>query len=312
MKYVFLCIAALFLLGNTVYVYSEASAEQRRPTVSEQRVVFSTSHGDLVFAFYQGAAPEHMAQIIRLVRLGLYNSVKAFRIIPGFIVQFEEIRERGAPFSREQSASLRPIKAEFSSEIKHLKGRLSMARWGNNPDSAVSSFSVLLGDAPHLDGKYTVFGFLESGGSVINKMLSIPLRRSLPSKDIYVINAYVVNHKDEYYGANTFDAEEIVAGQAVVVDDTASIGGRRNDGLHNVVSILIGVIIAVSLLGFFLQKQLNKSQVVSLLLVNILISTFTLVIVLLPRSSDMPWMGVALFVGIFVLFRLMSNFEKKP
>jgi cyclophilin family peptidyl-prolyl cis-trans isomerase len=34
-----------------------------------------------------------------------------------------------------------------------------MARW-DAEDSAVSSFSIMLGDAPHLDKKYTVFGRL--------------------------------------------------------------------------------------------------------------------------------------------------------
>lgn len=36
-------------------------------------------------------------------------------------------------------------------------GVLSMAR-GSDPNSGGSSFSVLLGDAPHLDMQYSIFG----------------------------------------------------------------------------------------------------------------------------------------------------------
>jgi len=304
------CVIVLLFCVSTLPVYSEEQVQQHAPVVSEKRVIFTTNYGDLVFAFYPEVAPGHMAQITNLVTLGLYNSVQAFRIIPGFVLQFEEIHERSVPFSREQSAALVPIKAEFSAEIKHSKGLLSMARWENNPDSAVSSFSILLGNAPHLDGQYTVFGFLESGGSVVNKILSIPLRRGLPSKKIYIKNAYVVNHKEEYYSTNALDAEEITE-VISPVDSTDTTGLHRNNGLQNVMSILVGVIVVISLLGFVLQNRINKNHVVSLLLVNVLIGVFVLMIVLLPRSSSVPWLSVLLFAGMFALFRIMSNFERK-
>ena len=42
--------------------------------------------------------------------------------------------------------------------VKHDKrGSLSMARH-SDPGSGKSSFSILLGPAPHLDNEYTVFG----------------------------------------------------------------------------------------------------------------------------------------------------------
>jgi cyclophilin family peptidyl-prolyl cis-trans isomerase len=43
------------------------------------------------------------------------------------------------------------VPGEFS-DVRHVRGILSMGRY-DDPDSATSSFSILLGDAPHLDGK---------------------------------------------------------------------------------------------------------------------------------------------------------------
>ena len=42
-------------------------------------------------------------------------------------------------------------------QMKHVRGVLSMGRY-DDPNSATSSFSILLGDAPHLDGQYCAFG----------------------------------------------------------------------------------------------------------------------------------------------------------
>jgi cyclophilin family peptidyl-prolyl cis-trans isomerase len=40
----------------------------------------------------------------------------------------------------------------------HKKYRLSMAHIDADANAAVTSFSIILGDSPHLDHKYTVFG----------------------------------------------------------------------------------------------------------------------------------------------------------
>ena len=50
------------------------------------------------------------------------------------------------------------VPLEVLSDLKHDKrGILSLARH-SDPNSGGSSFSILLGAAPHLDMQYTVFG----------------------------------------------------------------------------------------------------------------------------------------------------------
>lgn len=48
------------------------------------------------------------------------------------------------------------------------RGTLSMARF-DDPDSGTSSFSILLGNATHLNSKYTIFGAMLDGDDVLDK-----------------------------------------------------------------------------------------------------------------------------------------------
>ncbi len=49
-----------------------------------------------------------------------------------------------------------------------------MARVADNPDSAGSQFFICVKDAPFLDRQYTVFGEVESGIDVVDKIVSQP------------------------------------------------------------------------------------------------------------------------------------------
>src|SRR5205085_9880757 len=84
------------------------------------------------------------------------------------------------------------IPAEFST-IPHRRGTLSMARSDDDPDSAETSFSILLGDAPHLDGKYTVFGHVESGWEALDEMVRVPRKGTTPLARVEVYRAEAVD-----------------------------------------------------------------------------------------------------------------------
>ena len=49
-----------------------------------------------------------------------------------------------------------PIKGEFRADVKHVRGIVSMAH-GDDPDSATTSFFLMLGPADHLDGQFRGF-----------------------------------------------------------------------------------------------------------------------------------------------------------
>jgi dolichyl-diphosphooligosaccharide---protein glycosyltransferase len=58
------------------------------------------------------------------------------------------------------------------SDIKHTKYIVSMAR-GNDINSAGSQFFIMVGNAPWLDGLYTVFGEVVEGHDVVDKIAAL-------------------------------------------------------------------------------------------------------------------------------------------
>ena len=140
------------------------------PADKNVRAILHTNVGDLVLAFFPDEAPNTVAQILRLIRSGAYDTTYFYRVEPGFIAQISNVYGRALPLTPEQRALIQKIPLEASS-LKHQRGILSLAR-GEDPNSGESSFFIMLGDAPHLDGKYAVFGKVLSGLDVLQKIES--------------------------------------------------------------------------------------------------------------------------------------------
>ena len=100
-----------------------------------------------------------MPHITALFRSGCYNSDQFFRVDKGFVAQVSDVVSgRLAPLSPlQREEAERAVPLEVVTGVQHHAGTLSMARHAD-PNSGKSSFSVLLGDAPHLNMQYTVFG----------------------------------------------------------------------------------------------------------------------------------------------------------
>src|SRR5262249_8376418 len=143
------------------------------PRAGPERVVLHTAAGDIVLALYPDVAPRHVEQVLHLTRLGVYDTTHFYRVEPNFVVQVSTALDRTEPLTAAQRAAVHPLPAEFARGGPR-RGVLSMARQDNDPDSAETSFSILLADAPHLDGKYTVFGHVESGMDVVDEICRVP------------------------------------------------------------------------------------------------------------------------------------------
>ena len=68
-----------------------------------------------------------------------------------------ELEGNAQMYMQEEAEKTVPL--EVQQHVKHYKrGILSMGRM-DDPDSGQSSFSILLGPAPHLDMHYTIWGY---------------------------------------------------------------------------------------------------------------------------------------------------------
>ena len=101
-------------------------------------------------------APNHVSRIKELVRAKFYDGTPFHRVIEDFMAQ------GGDPTGTGTGGSNKPnLRAEFSKE-PHVRGTCAMAR-SSNPDSANSQFFICFGDAPWLNGNYTIWGKVVSG-----------------------------------------------------------------------------------------------------------------------------------------------------
>ena len=115
--------------------------------------------------------------------------------------------------------------------------------------------------APHLDGGYTIFGHIESGGSVVNKILSIPLKGEAPSQRIAINRAYVVDDIDAYFQTHSRDPidnmGQVQTTQLSVQSQDGSQKSVPQTQINQLIAILLSAIILVSLLGVLLQKHIR-------------------------------------------------------
>ncbi|KAL8518749.1 hypothetical protein ACS0TY_009928 [Phlomoides rotata] len=164
------------------------------PELGSERVVFQTNYGDIEFGFYPSVAPKTVEHISKLVRLGCYNTNHFFRVDKGFVAQVADVSSgRTAPMNELQRMEAdKTIVGEFS-YVKHVRGILSMGRY-SDPDSAQSSFSILLGDAPHLDHEYAIFGKVTKGDETLRKLEEVPTHKEgifvMPTERIAILSTY--------------------------------------------------------------------------------------------------------------------------
>lgn len=172
-------------------------------------VLIMTSMGDIVLRLYN-ETPLHRDNFVEKVRTGFYDSLLFHRVINQFMIQGGDPNSKKSAAGQTLGAGSAPgerIPAEFRTDqhIYHKRGALAAARDGN-PQKASSNCQFYLvqrkpwrageldtlvrarrlsiseeqrqlyireGGTPHLDGAYTVFGEIESGLEVVDKIAAV-------------------------------------------------------------------------------------------------------------------------------------------
>ena len=151
---------------------TEATSETITPTSTSPIATISTNFGDIVIELKPDVAPNTVANFVELADSKFYDDTLFHRIISTFVIQ------GGDPNTIDQPPGTwgtggpgYTIDAEISN-LKHTKYMVSMAR-GTDINSAGSQFFIVTGDAPFLDGKYTIFGEVIQGKEVVDKIASL-------------------------------------------------------------------------------------------------------------------------------------------
>jgi len=124
-----------------------------------------TSRGPMVFELLPAEAPLHVHNFLALVEREHYQGTTFHRVVPDFVIQGGDVRGDGNGATPWRGSSLRN---EFTPRT-YDRGCLGMPRHAD-PDSGGSQFFVTHRPTPHLDGRYTIFGLLRSGGDVLDRI----------------------------------------------------------------------------------------------------------------------------------------------
>jgi len=139
-----------------VYIHPSVVAPAYSPRVS-----IDTRHGTIVIELDVIDAPLTTWNFLELARRGFYTGVSFHRVVPNFVIQ------AGDPQGSGQGGAGRTIRDELH-PAPYLRGTVGMALAG--PDTGGSQFFIMHSPAPHLDGRYTVFGKVISGMEVVDKI----------------------------------------------------------------------------------------------------------------------------------------------
>jgi cyclophilin family peptidyl-prolyl cis-trans isomerase len=195
--------------GKTKTSVAKKAAPESEPKLQEEkftRVKISTDFGDMQVKLYN-KTPQHRDNFIKLVSEHFYDSLLFHRVISGFMIQGGDPNSKYAqPGARLGNGDVGyKVPAEFDSTLFHKKGALCAARDGN-PEKASSGCQFYIvqgkpvsepeldnismrngfkyspaqrmtykmnGGTPQLDNNYTVFGEVESGMDVIDKIAAV-------------------------------------------------------------------------------------------------------------------------------------------
>ena len=160
--------------------FADATVEE----LAAHTVVLTTELGEIEIGFFAEDAPQHVRQFLRLAELGLYTGTRFHRVIPNFVIQGGSVTTRKEPVSPDHVGYLKPLIPEFSKR-KHVRGIVSMAR-GEDPNSALDSFFIVLAPNPGLDGNYTVFGQVVNGIDTVDGISQVPTRGETPVVPILI------------------------------------------------------------------------------------------------------------------------------
>ena len=133
--------------------------------------------GDITIQFDSAAAPNTVANFIKLASSGFYDGTKFHRVIAGFMDQ------GGDPLTKDDSKMAQWGTggpgyqfADENTSAHNGVGVVSMANSGPNTNG--SQFFINAVDNGFLDGKYSVFGKVTAGMDVVTAINNTPTDQS--------------------------------------------------------------------------------------------------------------------------------------
>ncbi len=143
---------------------SSAAASEAAPATFRAR--FETSAGDFVIEVQRDWAPQGADRFYNLVKGGVFDGARFFRVLPGFMAQF------GIPGDPQLAAQWRDRRiADDPVRQSNTRGMVSFATAG--PNTRTTQVFINFGNNSMLDGQgFAPFGRVVEGMAVVDKLYS--------------------------------------------------------------------------------------------------------------------------------------------
>ena len=167
----------------------EAFSTETAAILAQYRAVLETSLGAITIEFLPDKAPNHVRNFLRLASAGVYDRMTFHRVVPGFMVQTGFLGSKQIGMDDGQQKLVRNLPPEFN-DVPHDAGIVSMARL-DDPASANTSFFIVTARTPAIDGKYSVFGRVVDGMSVVEAIEQAPREGEAPTPRIDLVRVRI-------------------------------------------------------------------------------------------------------------------------
>jgi len=157
--------------------------------MSAQCVTLETEQGSIVIEMLPGKAPESVRSFLNLAATGALDTTTFTRVVKTFVIQGGNL-STSEKWSAELAARMARRLPDEPSDVRHVRGIVSMAR-SDEPNSATTHFFILVGDGPHLDGKFSAFGRVTKGMEVADAINRAPSEGEKPMTPVRIKHAGV-------------------------------------------------------------------------------------------------------------------------
>ncbi|MES2559990.1 MAG: peptidylprolyl isomerase [Bacteroidota bacterium] len=167
--------------GTTTTTTTTSTTTGSTDTV-EKVIEIKTSFGSL-YMWLNKETPLHRNNFLSLAESGFYDNTTFHRCISNFMIQGGDPNSKDADTTNDGFGGPGyTIPAEIDAvKFKHIRGAVGAAR-DNNPAKASSGsqFYIVLSNtgATHLNGNYTVFGFIMKGMEFADSIVKQPQKAS--------------------------------------------------------------------------------------------------------------------------------------
>ncbi len=162
-------------------------------TATDYVLLEIANYGKILIRLFPDVAPETVANFKMLVSQGFYDGLIFHRVIKDFMIQ------GGDPDGNGTGGSPDNIKGEFKNNgfennLKHLRGVVSMARRGDDMNSASSQFFICHQNFASGNGDYAAFGYVAYGMDVVDKIANVQTNSAdKPYTDVVISSARFAN-----------------------------------------------------------------------------------------------------------------------